>query len=138
MINIGQIIKTQVKSHFEETQRTPINYGNNLDLPPTLNERFCTAVQGFYSVNWVRQYCRVLDAVYKSCQSLSNIYKSCQVKQLLFASILLDPNVWFIFRIQWPKLSKIPCFFSINMLHINENHPRAEELLKRWAFSVAR
>ena len=29
-------------------------------------------------------------------------------------------------------------FFSIYMLHVNENHPGPEELLKRGAFSIAR
>ena len=41
--NAGQIIKTQIKSHFEETQRTPIWHITSeslghVDLPPTLNE----------------------------------------------------------------------------------------------------
>ena len=41
--NVGQAIKTQIKFHFEETQRTPIwwitlkSWGN-VDLLPTLNE----------------------------------------------------------------------------------------------------
>ena len=43
--NIRQIIKTQIKSHFEEAQKTPIwpiiseSFGH-VNLPPNLNELF--------------------------------------------------------------------------------------------------
>ena len=41
--NVGQTIKTQIKSHFEETQRTPIwaitsESLGHVDIPPNLNE----------------------------------------------------------------------------------------------------
>ena len=61
--NVGQTIKTQIKSHFEETQRTsiwPITWGNlgYVNLPPIPNELLSYIIfkEGYeHGVTWQKQ-----------------------------------------------------------------------------------